>query len=156
YLDKEEAQRQVAGMVAQRELKRQERTRLTQQAQTVRAEWRKHQEKMHQRELDATNLRHQRDTLVQRLQEDYQLDLAELHRQGQAFSPGPENGVDVEAPDPRSSGPGLNESVLTAANSLNAEDAQREIEELRRKLNRLGSVNLDALEELRELETRAT
>ena len=78
YLDKEEAQRRFADMVVQRDQKRQERARLTQQAQTVRAEWRTHQEAVHQRELEATNLRHQRDTLVQRLREDYQLELAEL------------------------------------------------------------------------------
>ena len=78
YLDKEAGQRRVAELVQQREQKRQERARLTQQAQVVRTEWRKHQEAVHQRDLETTSLRHQRDTLVQRLKEDYQLDLDEL------------------------------------------------------------------------------
>jgi chromosome segregation protein len=38
---------------------------------------------------------------------------------------------------------------------VNPSEAQQEIEELRRKLSRLGSVNLDSLQELNELETRA-
>src|SRR5262249_21132570 len=37
----------------------------------------------------------------------------------------------------------------------NLDEANAEIEELRRKLSRLGSVNLDSLQELNELETRA-
>jgi chromosome segregation protein len=134
YLDKEEAQRRVAEMILQREQKRQERARLTQQAQTVRAEWRKHQENVHRRDLEATNLRHQCDSLVQRLRDDYQLDLAELYAQKQAAP-----GEDTPAHSP----------------VLNADEVNAEIEELRRKLSRLGSVNLDSLQELNELETRA-
>src|SRR5947199_161384 len=61
YLDKEASQGCVAEMVAQRDQKRQERARLAQQAQTVRTEWRKHQENVHQRELESANLRHQLD-----------------------------------------------------------------------------------------------
>jgi chromosome segregation protein len=133
YLATEDAQRRVAELVRQREQKRQERVRLTQQAQTARAEWRTHQEAVHQRDLEATNLRHQRDTLVQRLQEDYQLDLAELY------------GARRLASDPAA-----NPQAAQHPDAINAE-----IEELRRKLSRLGSVNLDSLQELNELETRA-
>ena len=160
YLDKEEAQSHVADMVAQRESKRQERSRLTQQAQTARTEWRKHQESMHQRELDATNLRHQRDSLTERLREDYQLELADLYRQWQeepasgGCQPPEDAGLSQGVDTPPS--PPLFASVFLAATTLNAAAAQQEIEELRRKLNRLGSVNLDSLQELQELETRAT
>ncbi len=38
---------------------------------------------------------------------------------------------------------------------INADEVNAEIEDLRRKLSRLGSVNLDSLLELNELETRA-
>jgi chromosome segregation protein len=130
YLAKEQSQRQVAGMIEQRERKRLERTRLTQQAQTARLEWRTHQENVHQRDLEATNLRHQRDTLVQRLRDDYQIEIADL------FSRSPSASVNGDAPfDPAA--------------------AAQEIEELRRKLSRLGSVNMEALQELNELEARA-
>jgi chromosome segregation protein len=133
YLDKEESQRRLAELTQQREQKRQERARLTQQAQTVRAEWRKHQEAVHERDLATSNLRHQRDTLVGRLRDDYQLDLAELYaKSGACGLPGGDN-----------------------ARPQTAEDVNREIDELRRKLSRLGSVNLEALAELNELETRA-
>ncbi len=130
FLAKEHSQRQVADMMEQRERKRQERTRLTQQAQGARAEWRTHQENVHQRDLEATNLRHQRDTLVQRLRDDYQFDLPER------FSRAPQASVDPTTP-------------------FDAGAAQQEIEELRRKLSRLGSVNMEALQELNDLEGRA-
>src|SRR5262249_2787811 len=47
-------------------------------------------------------------------------------------------------------------SVLSVFSVVkNADEANAEIEDLRRKLSRLGSVNLDSLAELNELETRA-
>ena len=80
YLDKEGAQRRIAEMMAQRDVRRQDRARLAQQAQTVRTEWRAQQEQAHACELRAKDLQHQRDTSVDRLREDYQVDLAELGR----------------------------------------------------------------------------
>ena len=130
YLAKEKSQRLIADMIERRERKRQERVRLTQHAQNARAEWRTHQESVHQRELEATNLRHQRDGLVQRLRDDYQVELAELYNSSPSASVDPPIPFDLQA-------------------------AQQEIEELRRKLNRLGSVNMEALQELNELESRA-
>ncbi len=130
YLAKEHGQRQIAGMLDQRERKRSERARLTQQAQSARAEWRIHQEGVHQRELEASNLRHQRDTLAQRIRDDYQIELAELF--GRDTQPNP--------PEPT---------------PLDPQSAQQEIEDLRKKLSRLGNVNLAALDELQELEGRA-
>ena len=54
YLDKENAQRTIAALIEDRDRKRTERGRLTQQAQDARNEWRTHQENVHQRELEAT------------------------------------------------------------------------------------------------------
>ncbi|MSQ93252.1 MAG: chromosome segregation protein SMC [Gemmataceae bacterium] len=138
YLAKEHAQRQVAAMLEQRERKRSERARLTQQAQTARTEWRTHQESVHQRELEAANLHHQRDTLVQRLRDDYQIELADLSV-GQDSNP-------VQPTTELESCPTPFDPAAT----------QQEIDELRRKLGRLGNVNLAALEELQDLERRAT
>ncbi len=136
HLDKESAQYKIADAVEQRERKRQDRARLMQQAQTARAEWRTHQESVHQRELEASNLRHQRDSLVQRMRDDYQIELAELIV-GQDSDPvGAETGSESRPTfDPKA--------------------AQEEIDELRRKLSRLGNVNMEALAELQELERRA-
>lgn len=129
YLAKERLQARLAELTEQRERKRQERARLTQQAQIARGEWRTHQESVHQRDMEASNLRHQRDTLVQRLRDDYQIELDMFSREPLASANG-------EAP-------------------LDPAAAQQEIEELRRKLGRLGSVNMEALAELNELEARA-
>jgi chromosome segregation protein len=128
YLGKEAAQREVAALTAEREQHRQERGRLAHLAQALRNEWREQQEQAHARELEVNDLRHRRDTLTDRLREDYQIELAELYREGDH--------------PPESS-------------SLDPAAVNEEIAELRRKLSRLGSVNLDSLQELSELETRA-
>jgi chromosome segregation protein len=128
YLQKEDAERQVAGLIARRDGLRQERQALTERAQQARSEWRTRQEQAHAHELAANDLQHHRNTLTERLREDYQIELADLYRQQSV--PREDMVPDVAA-------------------------ANEEIAELRRKLSRLGSVNLDALQELTDLETRA-
>ena len=144
YLDKEAAERQVLHLARERDLQRHERQLLAERAHAARSEWQAQQEQAHARELEANELRHRRDTLVERLREDYQINLAELYQQHLTIEHG---GPRIEAPsilDPRSS-----------SRALDAAVANEEISELRRKLSRLGSVNLDSLHELAELETRA-
>jgi chromosome segregation protein len=126
YLDKEAAERQVGELLRERDLLRQERQMLADRAQAARNDWRVQQEQAHTQDLLATDLKHRRDTLLERLREDYQLDLAELYQ-----------------------------NSCPLATDLDPAKANEEIAELRRKLNRLGSVNLDSLQELAELETRA-
>jgi chromosome segregation protein len=127
--EKEGAEAQVAELVATRQQHRQERMRLATEAQQVRNAWRTQQEQAHSRELEVNDLRHRRDTLVDRLREDYQIDLAAHVREVLARPEGQP--------------------------ALNAAEANEEIAELRRKLGKLGSVNLEALQELQELEQRA-
>lgn len=134
YLDKEAAEQHRADLARQRTQQRQQRQLLAERTQTIRAEWQALQTQAHERELQASNLRHQRDTLSERLREDYQIDLAELYRVRSA-----ECG-------------GRNEE---ASQSRDAAQANEEIAELKRKLSRLGSVNLESLQELAELEGRA-
>ncbi len=131
YLDKEVSQRQVVEMDRQREQKRADRARLVQQAQTVRGEWHAHQENVHHRDLEVNNLQHLRDTLMQRLLEDYQINLVE------------------EAARERPLPEGENPAPFDAA------AAQVEVEDLRKKIARLGSVNMESLDELQELEKRS-
>jgi chromosome segregation protein len=128
YLDKEAAEQRLAGQAAERDRRRQERLSLAEQAQAARTAWQAQQEQAHARELEVSDLRHRRDGLVGRLREDYQLDLAELYQA---------------------------RAQEIASASLDVAAANQEIEELRRKLSRLGSVNLDSLKELAELEARA-
>ncbi len=135
YLRKEAAEARLAELERQRAALRQQRKERAEQANAVRARWRAQQEEAHARELEVNDLRHRLTTLCARLQEDYQLDLAEHYRQavaeGRDLAAGPVGG---EAP---------------------AVSVDEEIAELRRKLARLGSVNLDAIQELADLEARA-
>jgi chromosome segregation protein len=132
YLDKEAGEVRLADLTRERDGCQRERQQFVERAQTARAAWHGRQEQAHTRELEVNNLSHRRDTLVDRLREDYQLDLA------------------AEYEKTRSQG-----EDKPASLSLTPEAAAEEITELRRKLSRLGSVNLDSLQELAELETRA-
>jgi chromosome segregation protein len=78
----------------------------------------------HRVELAAEQVRHERRTLESRLREDYGLEIAELTHE-----------------------PSGEEAQQRAT-------VEEEIESLRRKINQIGPVNLDALEELDELEKR--
>jgi chromosome segregation protein len=78
----------------------------------------------HQLEMSAEQVRHQRQTLADRLREDYGIELTEILQ------------ADSEA------------DAAERAATL------EEIESLRRKINQIGAVNLDALDELDDLESR--
>src|SRR5262249_38849378 len=93
-------------------------------------------------------LRHNLQTLCDRLREDYQLDLAELY--GKVTAAPTVEGTPAEGAAPA---PGA--AALAEVLAGNAPEANEEIDELRRKLSRLGSVNPDSLQELTELEARA-
>jgi len=81
-------------------------------------------DKEHQLSLSAEQVRHERKTLADRLREDYAIELAELTHE-----------------------PTAEEARERAA-------VEEEIESLRRKINQIGAVNLDALDELDDLEKR--
>jgi len=127
YLEKEAAERQIAGQAGDRDARRQERQALNERLQTAQGDWRTQHQQASERELQASDLRHRRDGLADRLREDYQLNLAELYEQL--------GGAEPAAIDP--------------------EPSSQEIEDLKRKIHRLGNVNLEALQELAELETRS-
>jgi chromosome segregation protein len=127
YLRKEAAEGALAERAGERDRVHQEKNRRGEEAQTNRGGWRERQEQAHARELVVNDLRHSRDALCDRLREDYQLELAAAYDQ------------------PDSPFPVLN----------NPEAAEEEIAELRRKLSRLGSVNIDAIQELSDLEIRS-
>jgi chromosome segregation protein len=159
YVAKEQAQRRIADLHGQRERQRQQRNHLTERMQNVRGEWQAHQEQYHAHQLRANDLQHQRDTLADRLREDYQVELGQLHDQASAgglwSSQAPEResivqATEVSADEDRS-------TLMTAPWQIpnDIEVANEEIAELRRKLQRLGSVNLDSLQELQNLELRS-
>jgi chromosome segregation protein len=155
YLRKESAERRAADLVHHREAQRQERHILNERAQAARNDWRAHQEQAHARELVVNDMRHHRETIAERLREDYQVELAELYQQALA------EGRFTTLPDEADSTPEIDDDLPEQddqpppqGRQLDAAVINEEIAELRRKLNRLGSVNLDSLQELAELEAR--
>jgi chromosome segregation protein len=129
----EQAERRLAELSGRRDACRAGLRTLHEQMQSAHTAWQAQQEQVHAQELQASDLRHRRDTLVQRLREDYQIDLVA------EFEMTLSGGEDQKA------------HLLP---QVGLEEAQAEIEELRRKLSRLGAVNLDSLQELADLELR--
>ncbi len=127
YLHKEAFARELATHLHDRDATAAQRNEQAEGAAALRKTIRKLEEKQHQLELAAGQVRHERQTLVDRLKEDYSIDL---------------------------------EAMTAAATETTAEEEQArteveaEIEALRRKINQIGAVNLDALDELDELESR--
>lgn len=124
YLRKEHFAARTVELIGQREQSQQERLRLGAEAQRERNRVRKLEEKIHARQLSANEIQHERTTLSDRLREDYGIELAELDREP------------------------------TQEEQHQQEAVQQEIDELRRKINHLGNVNLEALEEIDQLESR--
>lgn len=102
------------------------RQQQTDELQTLRKEGRRLEEQLHQLELAATQVGQERTTLGDRMREDYDIDLAAA------------------------------EAATSAEEELARVEIEAEIESLRRKINQIGAVNLDALEELDDLESRFT
>jgi chromosome segregation protein len=124
YLHKESLAVQTVELTSQVETIQRERTKLASDAQKLRNKARKHEEKLHGQELEANEVRHERTSLADRLREDYGIELAEL------------------------------EHMPSDEEQRRREEVQQEIDELRQKINSLGNVNLEALEELEQLEAR--
>ena len=81
--------------------------------------------KKHEIELSSGDLRSQKSALEERLRDDYDIDISSLHMEEE-----------------------------TEEQTQQREEVEREIESLRRKLNNIGAVNMEALGELNELEER--
>lgn len=101
-----------------------ERATHLEQCQLHRKRLRANEEEYHQRELSAGKVRHERSALVDRLRDDYGIELSTL-----------------EAP-------------TTGEELQQREQAEEEIHSLRKRIHALGAVNMDALAELDELESR--
>ncbi|HVX59377.1 MAG TPA: AAA family ATPase, partial [Pirellulales bacterium] len=124
YLHKETLAEETVAAVERREVQRAARAELMTAIQTVRSAERKLEERQHAQDLAANEVRHERSTLADRLRDDYQIEIAQL------------------------------EHASSDEEQHRREETDQEIAELRRKLNNIGNVNLDALAELEELEAR--
>jgi chromosome segregation protein len=115
---------------------RRQRSEAARLAQQLSSEARRLEEQLHAQELAANEVRMQMRTLADRLREDYGIELT----------------TTTEA---AASGTTNEDDELSGGDDAGQRDAaDREIEDLRAKLARLGHVNLDALDELDELEAR--
>ncbi len=124
YLRKEAFAVQTVQLIDQREALQVERTTLAGKVQEIHGRVRKLEEKIHAVDLSANEVRHERNSLAERMREDYGIVLSEL------------------------------EHVPSGDEQRQREEVQQEIEELRHKINNLGNVNLEALDELEQLESR--
>jgi chromosome segregation protein len=104
------------------------------------------QSQQHQLEVAVARVRHERQTLCERMLEDYGIDLAEAAKDRTPRG----TGSDEENPttDPPSA------SVATLPNSFDRLAVEREIADLREQIGSMGGVNLDALDEIETLEAR--
>lgn len=101
------------------------RDTLRNQLQQLRRQLEETQSRKNQLELAVAKIEHQRQALADRLRDDYEIDLP---------------AVAASAPDHRP--------------EVDRKQVEQEIEELRTTLSRIGSVNVDALEEIDQIETR--
>ncbi len=129
YREKEDRERRAADLHARRSAAKAARDRAAAELHALRSVWQARQAAAHARELAVRDLTNRRDALVQRLAEEYGIDLA---------------GTPL----------GTRDSALGTASTPAA--AQQEIDDLRKKLARLGSVNMEALDELTRVEAEAT
>jgi chromosome segregation protein len=127
YLSKEVFAQELAALLETRDTTTSRRNEQAEAATALRKTIRKLEEQQHQLELAAGQVRHERQTLVDRLKEDYSIDLEAMTAAA---------------------------TETTAEEEQARTEVEAEIEALRRKINQIGAVNLDALDELDELESR--
>ena len=143
FLRKEEQAEQLAHRAAEDESLRRERAPLAEQIRVRRQELAAAQSQQHKVEVAASTLRHERQTLAERMHDDYGIDLAKASTEHGAGST--EHGVEVarfspSAPDPRSRSIALPSSAKSPSCAI--------------KSIRIGAVNTDALDELEAIEQR--
>lgn len=125
YLRKQQLAEEIARENEVRQQHVTQRAAWAAEQETLRRRLRKLEDQQHKQELAAGELQHERNTLASRLREDYGIDIAAVTQQ-------------QESPE--------EEQRRT--------EVETEISDLRSKINRIGAVNVDALEELDALDER--
>ena len=92
------------------------------------------QHQQHKVEVTVTRIRHERQTLCERMQDDY--------------------GIDLEQGAGNSEQAAESDNSSSATTPADRENAEREIAQLRDQINNIGAINLDALDELEQIEAR--
>jgi chromosome segregation protein len=152
YLQKESLAAEAAALATAREAHRVARQEIAAAAAESRGKLRQVNERVRHQELAANEIRLQLAGLADRVRDDYGIELAALEHVGECQE------VAGEAGERRGVSPTRTpESDPTSAPPTDVPDREQvetEIAELRRKIAGIGNVNLEALEELDELEAR--
>lgn len=125
----------------------------------VQQELQKNQTKVHTKQLELEHCLQEQKTLLDRIREEYGIDLTEFDRQNFSST---QNEIDADEKTGDGDETTANENQLLENEpeekttlSFDPEvDYQKEIDDIKSKLQRLGSVNLEAIETLEDLETR--
>lgn len=126
YLRKESFAAAIVALVERREESQSRRNELSPEVAKLRGRIRKLEENLHTVDLSSAEVRHERVALADRFRDDYDIELAEMDHES------------------------------TDEEQHERETVQQEIAELRQKIGNLGNVNLEALEELDQLDSRYT
>jgi chromosome segregation protein len=130
-LSKQTQSEQQAAHAATDEAIRRERAAIAERIRAGREQLAALQNQQHKAEVIATRIRHERQTLCERMQEDYGIDLEQA-------AGGSEQG----------------EGCPTVPTVADRGAVEREIAQLRDQINNIGAINLDALDELDQIEAR--
>ena len=125
FMDKESAEAEGRRLAGRRADRRDAVAGLTEKARGIENEIDEFQERLHARELEAREVETKRGDLVQRVRDDFGLDIAERYAQWQPAE-------------------------------VNWDAVAEEIRDLQGKIERLGAVNLEAIDEQEALEQRTT
>ena len=140
YREKESRERLVAELGGKTATDRAARERVRDRLHELRHGWQEKQSAAHARELAVHDLSARRDAVALRIREDYGIELQQITDEQ------PEQVPDSGAAPSEEGAEGTPTPVPDLLN------APQEIDELKRKLARLGSVNMEALEELTRVE----
>jgi chromosome segregation protein len=141
YSTKEENERTIRVLSADREALRKVREEQDLRLRQARAAWSEQKDRSHAHELLVRDLSNRRESLESRIREEYGLELSQL-----AAPAEPATGTEAD-PIPLQ---------ISVEDTPDADEVQSEIDDLRKKIAKLGSVNLEALDELAQIEKRET
>jgi chromosome segregation protein len=145
FLRKEQQAGALAQQTAADEAVRRERAAVLDRIRSDREQLGSLQSQQHKLEVTVTRLRHERHTLCERMQDDYGIDLEQAAKGREQGAGSGECGIETTVLLPA---PGSQPAAL------DRDAAEQEIAELRNQINHIGAINLEALDELEQLESR--
>jgi chromosome segregation protein len=149
FLLKEQHMHELTQQVVSVDELRHDRNRLAENVRDQRQQLTALQVQQHKLEVAINRRRHELQTLCERMQDDYGIDLSicATSTAGQPEALGQPGALAMGQRDPVT-------DVPSQPASFDRDAAEREIASLRDQLNHIGAVNLEALDELEQLESR--